>query len=466
MVREDSTVETYDIEGEKLSIHSKIMDFTEGCDDEPVDPALEEIYDLMDETSAALDEAVKSKQLEKCRKFVFEKHGVDIFEVEEEEQETLVNDYILSREIKANGPLAIQRCQVENPYLPWSGPPPLSVKTPLSLLEAETPSHYEATILAVQNQNTKQARDSDLRYWGAWISAWGLIPRKEEDISENWICEFIVQHIKGFEGEEAERVDQRLVEGFYKSKPGPHSIATVQRRLTSLNYWFKKRGVPSSVKTDLVRDLMKSLCKVYGSPKLKKAITRPILFRMLDQIKGDTPKDLRDRALLTFLWGSGGRRRSEAEHARIEDLEEREDEFIFHLRESKTSKGKKAEPKPITGLAATFMKEWINTLTAQGSSNTGPLFRPIAKSGVIKESRLKGTFINRLIKGVLEKAGYDPKEFSSHSMRSGFVTQAANEGCSLPEIKNLTGHRSDAMISHYYRQGNVLRSKAGNLLQI
>ncbi len=144
----------------------------------------------------------------------------------------------------------------------------------------------------------------------------------------------------------------------------------------------------------------------------------------------------------------------------IEDLEDLGDCFLFHMRRSKTNKTGKSEPKPVTGDAAKYLRQWLSLIEEQ----KGPLFRPITKSGVIKPVSLKGAFISRIVKKLSKKAGYDPKDFSAHSLRSGFVSQAAREGCSMPEVKALTGHKTDAMVSRYYQQGDVLRSRAGNLL--
>lgn len=55
---------------------------------------------------------------------------------------------------------------------------------------------------------------------------------------------------------------------------------------------------------------------------------------------------------------------------------------------------------------------------------------------------------------------------SAHSLRSGFVTEAASQNISLGETMSLTGHRSVQTVMAYYRAGEVGRSKASRLLDV
>jgi integrase len=306
-------------------------------------------------------------------------------------------------------------------------------------------------------ENSRRAYQGDIRYFGAWMKARGC--DFSHPPNSNIIQRFILDHIVGFIDEEAQKVESRLINEKYKRSPGPHSLETVKRRLAALSIYCQTRKWTNPVKTEEVRMLLRQLSKKYAQTNQPKAITRNMLLHLLEKTDVDLI-GVRDRALICFIFASGGRRRSEVEDALIEDLEDKEEEFLFHLRKTKTNKSGKSEPKPITGLAAKYLREWLKHL---GDKN-GPLFRPVDKVGRIKDAPLKGAFISRIVKKLCSKAGYDPSDFSAHSLRSGFVSQAARDGCSLPEIKTLTGHRTDAMVSRYYQQGDVLRSKAGNLL--
>jgi len=52
-------------------------------------------------------------------------------------------------------------------------------------------------------------------------------------------------------------------------------------------------------------------------------------------------------------------------------------------------------------------------------------------------------------------AGFDARLFSGHSLRAGFVTNAANGGASSASIRAQTGHKSDAMMQRYIRNSHL-----------
>mgnify|MGYP001004851657 CR=1 FL=1 len=54
-----------------------------------------------------------------------------------------------------------------------------------------------------------------------------------------------------------------------------------------------------------------------------------------------------------------------------------------------------------------------------------------------------------LIKKYLLKAGFDPKKYSGHSLRSGFATVAAEHGADERSIMNMTGHKTTSMVRRY-----------------
>jgi integrase len=60
-----------------------------------------------------------------------------------------------------------------------------------------------------------------------------------------------------------------------------------------------------------------------------------------------------------------------------------------------------------------------------------------------------------ILKRRLKEAGSDPCEYSGHSLRAGYVTEAANAGIPTWKIRRQTGHSSDAMLDRYIRQGEA-----------
>jgi integrase len=332
---------------------------------------------------------------------------------------------------------------------------------PNSEISAYQDRRFQEAMQSVQESlspNTVKARQNDMKYWISWCKAMEIPPNRP--ITPEELLIFVVDHLEGFKSKESKEVKWKMIEEGHNYPKDPHKWSTIIRKVYTLSRYSETHNWPDNpTKNRGFRQAMNHLKKKHASNNQPKAINRSILVHMIDQTANNII-DIRDRALVAFIFASGGRRRSEAEQAMLEHLEINGDAYLFHLQRTKTNKTGHSEPKPIAGLAARLLEEWLKLL----DKKKGPIFRPIAKSGEIKESCLKGAFINRIIKKLLKKAGYDETEFSAHSLRSGFVTQAAREGCSLPEIKALTGHKTDSMVSRYYQQGDVLRSRAGNLL--
>jgi integrase len=66
-----------------------------------------------------------------------------------------------------------------------------------------------------------------------------------------------------------------------------------------------------------------------------------------------------------------------------------------------------------------------------------------------------------VVKAYAKRAGFDPDEFAGHSLRSGFVTSAAEKGRSTERIMDHTGHRSAAMVRIYTRRIDAFTDHAG-----
>jgi integrase len=55
-------------------------------------------------------------------------------------------------------------------------------------------------------------------------------------------------------------------------------------------------------------------------------------------------------------------------------------------------------------------------------------------------------------------------DYSAHSLRSGFVTEAGRQNVPLGDTMALTGHASVATVMGYFRAGSAARSPAARLL--
>lgn len=85
-------------------------------------------------------------------------------------------------------------------------------------------------------------------------------------------------------------------------------------------------------------------------------------------------------------------------------------------------------------------------------------FESSAVGGNVRENPLQPQDIARVLKEALVAAGYDPNEYSAHSLRAGAATAAAQAGASIYELKLLGGWASSDMPVHYAKTTEVLKS--------
>ena len=128
------------------------------------------------------------------------------------------------------------------------------------------------------------------------------------------------------------------------------------------------------------------------------------------------------------------------------------------IRKSKTDQSGKGFEVPIQGQAATALSAWL----VQSGIRSGTLFRGIRNTGKLNKG-ISGRTVSRIVKRHIEMIGLNPEQFGGHSLRSGFITEAARSGANMGDAMALSGHLSVSVASGYYRQAMVLENPAGKL---
>jgi len=108
------------------------------------------------------------------------------------------------------------------------------------------------------------------------------------------------------------------------------------------------------------------------------------------------------------------------------------------------------------------LKNWIQV----SNINSGPLFRRFSRGSKLSENRLTDQTVALLIKKYLGLAGIDNKNYSGHSLRSGFATSAAESGVEERSIMAMTGHKSTEMVRRYIKEANLFKNNALNKIKI
>jgi integrase len=193
--------------------------------------------------------------------------------------------------------------------------------------------------------------------------------------------------------------------------------------------------------------------------RAKRALTASEL-RVVLEHAGDGRLGLRNRAL--FLLGfAGGFRRAELVALNVSDLTFGAEGLRVALRRSKTDqegrgqekgimRGKRGDVCPVASVRA-----WLDDT---GATDDDPVFTAVGRwerlpNGELR--RLSAVMVKYALASACRRAGLGSAEYGGHSLRSGFVTQAAAQGKAIADIMRQTGHRSLAQVQRYIRHGTV-----------
>ncbi|GAB3758754.1 site-specific integrase [Ramlibacter monticola] len=318
-----------------------------------------------------------------------------------------------------------------------------------------------------QSQNTLASYRAALRYWAGWFSL-----RYGVDITlpvpAAAVLQFIVDHAqrsgdRGLLHELPAAIDHLLVESGIKGQHGPLSLNTVVHRIAVLSKAHQLREVKNPCQDPKVRELLSLTRRAYAKrgalPQKKDALTLEPLQAVLATCD-DSLRGKRDRALLLFAWSTGGRRRSEVASADMAFLKSApQGEFVYQLCHSKTNQSGQDRPenyKPVVGDAAQALREWLDAAQIR----EGRIFREVRRGNHLGDS-LSGDAVADIVRKHCSAAGV-AGDFSAHSLRSGFITAAGQNGAPLAETMALSGHRSAQTVLGYTRvaantQGTLAR---------
>ena len=248
-------------------------------------------------------------------------------------------------------------------------------------------------------------------------------------------------------------------------------ISTIKRRLVSIGVIHKMKGHYLDTKHPIIVENFMGIKRLKGiSQNGKKPLLINDLKEIIDVInKQEEPdlKKLRNKALL-LLGFAGGFRRNELVSLNFEDLD-----FVFEgvkikIKRSKTDQFGEGFMKGIPHFENYLycpvknLKNWLNI----SKIKKGPIFVRFSKGANLTNIRLTDQSVALIIKEYLTKAGVDNKNYSGHSLRSGFATSAAEAGAEERSIMAMTGHKSSEMVRRYIKEANLFKNNALSKIKI
>ena len=290
---------------------------------------------------------------------------------------------------------------------------------------------------AVWSPATRRAYASDMAHFSAWCRDRGQVDMPASPAT-------VADYIAAMAGE-----------GFAPS--------TIGRRLASISQAHQRAGYDEDNPTRSagVRLTHKGIRRTLQHRPRKATALRSSELRAYFGTLDDSLRAVQARALLT--WGlAGAFRRAELVALDVSDMAETDEGYLVTVRQSKTDQEGRGQAKAIVygkdpaTCPVLAMRAWLNA----AGVTTGAVFRPVWPGGKVGDTRLNAVTVSRVVKRAAEALGKDAADFSGHSLRRGFVTEAFKNDASLHAIAQQTGHRSMKVLEGYIQDQTIFDGNA------
>ena len=225
---------------------------------------------------------------------------------------------------------------------------------------------------------------------------------------------------------------ENLVDWMEGMKAAGKSASTIQLYLSAAKLffrWLAQEGMYANI-----ADHLKSGVKPSHGHK-KDALSTEQCAALVRNVKGDSVKELRDKAIISLMV-TAGLRTIEVVRANVGDVRfERGKTFLYVQGKGRADRDEKVL------LSKQAHKAIAVYLRARGNAAaTEPLFTSTARRN--KNERLETQSISRLVKSNLRDIGLDSPRLTAHSLRHSVATNLIFAGLELPMVQMILRHKN------------------------
>lgn len=232
------------------------------------------------------------------------------------------------------------------------------------------------------------------------------------------------------------------------------SASTVNLYLTSCKLFF--RFLAQEKLYQNITDHLKNRVKISSGHK-KDALSVSQAKDLQKSIKGNSLKDLRDKAIIALML-STGLRSVEVVRANACDIRQIEGNYFLFVQ----GKGRsdKAESVLIAPKVYQKLQDYLKARKASGEKvlKNSPLFVSTARRN--KNARLDTQTIRKMIKFNLRNIGIDTPNITCHSLRHTAATIMIQQGEKLYNVQMVLRHRNLATTMIYNNAINRMKNRA------
>jgi site-specific recombinase XerD len=237
-------------------------------------------------------------------------------------------------------------------------------------------------------------------------------------------------------------------------------VNTIDVKLAAIAFAHRSANVPNPCDFESVRLTMAGIRRAIGrNPVKKEPATLAEIELMVETLDTDTLKGKRDKALL-LVGFAGAFRRSELVALQVEDCRIN-GTLRITIRKSKTDQEGEGRLKTIPAIGGNLcpvaaLQDWLDT----AEITSGPVFRRMDRHGNLYPDPITAQVVSHVVKQTAQVAGLDYRNFSGHSLRSGFITQAFNAGANGFDIMEQTHHSNPKTLAGYRKNTGIGASRA------
>ncbi len=239
--------------------------------------------------------------------------------------------------------------------------------------------------------------------------------------------------------------------------------STLNRRLSAIRLMHLGARVVSPHAAIEIQEVMRGIRRLStrGVTKKEAAVDEQVK-KMVDTCDLTNYQGRRDRALL-LLGFAGAMRRSELVALDVAHLKLSDEGFVVTIAKSKTDQEGQGQTIAIPRVPDSPycpVQAVLDWMAAAGIEQDA-LFRRVTKGNKLTTDRLTDQSVARIIKRLASRAGLIASQYAGHSLRSGFLTSAAQHRASLFKMQAQSRHKSLDVLSGYVRAQELFDDHAG-----
>ena len=242
--------------------------------------------------------------------------------------------------------------------------------------------------------------------------------------------------------------------------------STVETRIAGVSYFYRMFGNGNPCSSLKVKAALRVARRRIGKGKGKKrALSSKEIMAIIQNLSITDTSDIRNAAIIAIGF-SCALRRSEIVGLDLKDVKVARSPagLLFvevNIRQSKTDQDSRGQKVVVPDGPRIRLVDRLSRWLLVRGKEAGPFFQTVKRGGGIVGNRIHTTDVNRIVKEGAKSVGLEMERVGAHSLRAGFVTEAARNGASVAKIMDVTRHRTANMVTEYIRDENLLENHAG-----